>query len=151
MDYNTRVALFVPDDCIQMCSKTFKSCTIDIAIYSVIWHFSDTRVISATINVIYTDIPQNNMLHICLCRIFIAAAESAGILSVSFANFNFAPHFFGSTLNGAHSVFLGLGCWNLRKFFCMYPGMDMYMFYLFYYQLKVNIQYILPSQSMAIF
>ena len=55
------------------------------------------------------------------------AAESSGVPSSYFANLTFSPYCFGSALNSASSVFLGMGSWNLIKVIFMYPEIEISM------------------------
>ena len=73
---------------------------------------------------------------IVCCRSLTAAYESFSMLLSSLENCAFSPYYFGYALNDASSGFLGLGCWNLRKVFLMYPGMEMSMVHFY----KIPVQ-----------
>ena len=44
-----------------------------------------------------------------------------------FVNCTFALYCFGFALNGTSYIILRMGCCNLKKFFCMYSSIEMYM------------------------
>ena len=79
-------------------------------------------------NVMSTALSYNNKrLTIFCCRNLIADSESDGVLSYYFTNGTFSPYCFVSAFHIASSEYLALGCLNLRKVFCMCPGIEMYM------------------------